>query len=151
ASKYADLFKFDVCEPDTFDPRDLTEMIIGAAKAGYSVFVVDSLSHYWMGTGGELDLVDAAAKRIRDNSFAAWKTVTPIHNQLVDTLISTKIHIIACLRTKTEWVLEKDEKTGKSAPRKVGTTPIMRDGIEFEFDVCGDLDQENNLTITKSR
>jgi hypothetical protein len=27
----------------------------------------------------------------------------------------------------------------------------MRDGIEFEFDVCGDLDQDNTLTISKSR
>jgi hypothetical protein len=27
----------------------------------------------------------------------------------------------------------------------------MRDGIEYEFDVCGDMDQENTLVITKSR
>lgn len=29
--------------------------------------------------------------------------------------------------------------------------PVMRDGIEYEFDVCGDMDQENTLVITKSR
>jgi hypothetical protein len=27
----------------------------------------------------------------------------------------------------------------------------MRDGIEFEFDVCGDMDQDNTLTVSKSR
>jgi hypothetical protein len=27
----------------------------------------------------------------------------------------------------------------------------MRDGIEYEFDVCGEMDQENTLQITKSR
>jgi hypothetical protein len=27
----------------------------------------------------------------------------------------------------------------------------MRDGIEYEFDVCGEIDQENTLIITKSR
>jgi hypothetical protein len=27
----------------------------------------------------------------------------------------------------------------------------MRDGIEYEFDVCGDVDLENTLAITKSR
>ena len=27
----------------------------------------------------------------------------------------------------------------------------MRDGIEYEFDVCGEMDQENTLVITKSR
>src|SRR5215467_9899167 len=27
----------------------------------------------------------------------------------------------------------------------------MRDGIEYEFDVCGEMDQENTLVITKTR
>jgi len=33
----------------------------------------------------------------------------------------------------------------------VGLQPVMRDGIEYEFDICGDMDQENTLVITKSR
>src|ERR1700733_11779697 len=34
---------------------------------------------------------------------------------------------------------------------KVGLAPVMRDGIEYEFDVCGEMDQENTLQVTKSR
>lgn len=151
ASKYADLFTFDVIEPADFDPRKLIESIKAAVEAGYRVICIDSLSHYWMGKGGELEMVDGAAKRTQGNSFAAWKTVTPVHNELVDTIIGAKIHVLVSMRTKTEWLVEKDERTGKSAPRKIGLAPVMRDGIEFEFDVCGDLDQENTLTITKSR
>lgn len=151
ASKYADLFSFDVIEPDEFDPRNLIETIKSAIEGGYKVICIDSLSHYWMGKGGELDMVDAAAKRTQGNSFAAWKHVTPVHNQLVDTMISASIHVLVSMRTKTEWVVEKDERTGKSAPRKVGLQPVMRDGVEYEFDVCGDLDQDNTLTVTKSR
>ncbi|MCC6591625.1 MAG: ATP-binding protein [Bryobacterales bacterium] len=152
ASKYADLFAFDVVEPSTFDPRDLIGTIREAAEAGYKVICVDSLSHYWMGKGGELEMVDNAAKRSQSgNSFTAWKHVTPVHNELVDTIIASPIHVLVSMRTKTEWVIEKDERTGKSAPRKVGLAPVMRDGIEFEFDVCGDLDQDNTLTVTKSR
>jgi AAA domain len=144
-------FDFDVIEPSSFDPRKLIEDVSGAIKDGYSVFVCDSLSHYWMGPDGELEMVDNAAKASRSgNSFAAWKTVTPIHNQLVDTMLRSPIHILVSMRTKTEWVIEKDEK-GKSVPRKVGLQPVMRDGIEFEFDVCGDIDQDNTLTITKTR
>lgn len=151
ASKYADIFQFDVIEPDVFDPRELIDCIAGAAANGYKVICVDSLSHYWMGKGGELELVDGAAKRSQSgNSFTAWKTVTPIHNALVDTIIAAPIHVLVSMRTKTEWVIEKDEK-GRSTPRKIGLAPIMRDGIEFEFDVCGDLDQDNTLTVTKSR
>jgi AAA domain len=151
ASKYADLFTFDVIEPEEFDPRKLIETIQAAVDGGYRVICIDSLSHYWMGKGGELEMVDAAAKRVQGNSFAAWKHVTPVHNQLVDTIISAQIHVLVSMRTKTEWVVEKDERTGKNAPRKVGLQPVMRDGIEFEFDVCGDLDQDNTLTVTKSR
>lgn len=150
-SKYADQFDFDVMEPDTYDPRELVKTIREAARAGYGGILIDSLSHYWMGKGGELDMVDNATKRSNSqNSFAAWKTVTPHHNELIDTIISAPIHVIVTMRTRTEWVIEENDK-GKKTPRKVGLAPVMRDGIEFEFDVCGDLDQENNLTITKSR
>jgi hypothetical protein len=55
------------------------------------------------------------------------------------------------MRSKTEWIIDRDERTGKTTPRKVGLAPVMRDGIEYEFDVCGDMDQENTLVITKSR
>lgn len=151
ASKYADLFTFDVIEPETFDPRELIETIDAAVAAGYVVICVDSLSHYWMGPGGELEMVDNAAQRNKGNSFSAWKTVTPVHNLLVDKIIGAKIHVIVTMRAKTEWVIEKDERTGKSTPRKIGLQPVMRDGVEFLFDLCGDIDQENTLTVTKSR
>lgn len=151
ASKYADLFEFDCHEPSKYDPRELIDHIKQAAESSYKVIFIDSLSHYWMGKGGELEIVDSISKRSQNgNSFNAWRDVTPIHNQLVDTIISSPIHIIASMRTKTEWVIEKNEK-GKSAPRKIGMAPVMRDGIEYEFDICGDLDQENTLTVTKSR
>src|SRR5271167_1710636 len=55
------------------------------------------------------------------------------------------------MRSKTEWILDRDDRTGKTVPRKVGLAPVMRDGIEYEFDVCGEMDQENTLVMTKSR
>jgi len=152
ASKYADIFEFDVLELGSYDPRRLVEMIDAAAQRGYQVLCIDSLSHFWMGKDGELDQVDRIARRSQgNNSFGAWKQVTPIHNELVDRIIGAPLHVLVSLRAKTEWVLERDEKTGKTAPRKVGLAPVMRDGIEYEFDVCGEMDQENTLVITKSR
>jgi hypothetical protein len=152
ARKYADLFEFDVLELDSYDPRKLVAMIDAAAERRYQVLCIDSLSHFWMGRDGELDLVDRIARRAQSsNSFAAWKQVTPLHNELVDRIIGAPMHVLVSLRAKTEWVLERDEKTGKTAPRKVGLAPVMRDGIEYEFDVCGEMDQENTLIITKSR
>src|SRR6266567_1149741 len=152
ASKYADLFEFDVLELASFDPVRLIEIIEHAAENGYRVLCIDSLSHFWMGKDGELDKVDRAARRMHTpNSFSAWKQVTPIHNALIDKILSAPLHILVSMRSKTEWVIDRDEKTGKTAPRKIGLAPVMRDGIEYEFDVCGDMDYENMLDITKSR
>jgi hypothetical protein len=150
ARKYADLFDFDVLELDSFDPQKLIQLIDQASDAGYAVLCIDSLSHFWMGKDGELDRVDRIS-RAAGNSFAGWKQVTPLHNALIDKLISAPLHILASMRSKTDWVLERDDKTGKTVPRKVGLAPVMRDGIEYEFDVFGDMDQENTLVITKTR
>ena len=152
ASKYADLFDFDVLELESYDPARLIEIIDYVAAKGYRVLCIDSLSHFWIGKDGELDKVDRAARRMQNpNSFAAWKQVTPLHNALIDKMISAPLHILASMRAKTEWILDRDDRTGKTVPRKVGLAPVMRDGIEYEFDVCGDMDQENTLMITKSR
>ncbi len=152
ASKYADIFQFDVLELESYDPRQLSDIIDYTAANGYAALCIDSLSHFWMGKDGELDLVDRIAKRSgSNNSFAAWRHVTPLHNALIDKITAAPIHVLASLRVKTEWVVERDEKTGKTAPRKVGLAPVMRDGIEYEFDICGEMDQENTLIVTKSR
>lgn len=151
ASKYADEFSFEVLELDSFDPGIVPALIAEVAAQGFSTLIIDSLSHFWNGNNGELDQVDQISARSRSgNSFAAWRQVSPKHNAMVDAMISAPIHILVSMRVKTEWVVEKDDK-GKSVPRKVGMQPIMRDGIEYEFDVCGDMDQENNMIVTKSR
>jgi hypothetical protein len=137
---------------ESHDPRNYAEAIRGAAAAGAKVLVIDSLSHAWMGKDGALEQVDRIAKKSQSgNSFNAWRDVTPLHNQLVDAIMAAPLHVIFTLRAKMEYVVEKDERTGKNVPRKVGLAPVMRDGIEYEADIVGDMDQDNNLFITKSR
>jgi hypothetical protein len=152
ASKYADIFEFDVLELDSYDPLRLIGLIDDAVEREYRVLCIDSLSHFWFGKDGELEKVDRAARRMQSpNSFAAWKQVTPIHNELIDKIIGARLHVLVSMRSKTEWILDRDDRTGKTVPRKVGLAPVMRDGIEYEFDVCGEMDQENTLQVTKSR
>lgn len=145
ASRYADLFEFDVVELESFHPNRYVKAIVAAQQAGYDVVIIDSLSYAWMGKDGELELVDRAR-----NSFTAWKDVRPLERALIDTMLSCKCHLIATMRSRTEWVVETNDK-GKAEPRKVGTAPIQTQGIEFEFDVAGELNWQNTLTITKSR
>ncbi len=151
ASKYSDLFEFDVLEPENFSPKTYIDAIEAAAEAGYDVIVLDSLSHAWTGQGGALEMVDKAARRSQtSNTFGAWRDVTPLHNAMVDAMIGAKIHIIATMRAKTEYVQERD-KNGKTTVRKVGMAPVQRDGLEYEFDVVADLDQDNNFIVGKTR
>src|SRR5260370_26539039 len=49
ASKYADLFDFDVLELDSYDPLRLIEIIDYAAAHHYRALCIDSLSHFWIG------------------------------------------------------------------------------------------------------
>lgn len=152
ASKYASDFTFDVLELSDFHPQKYIDALRAAEANGYEVVVIDSLSHAWNATGGVLDLVDKAAKRSNSqNSFAAWRDVTPLHNALIDAMLNCSCHVIVTMRSKMEYVLEKDERTGKTMPRKVGLAPVQRDGMEYEFDITGEMDVDNNLVITKTR
>lgn len=150
ASKYCDKFEFDTICPDTFSPQVYIDAIHAAAKAGYDVLVIDSLSHAWMGAGGALEMVDNAARKSQSrNTFTAWRDVTPLHNALIDAILSAPIHIIATMRAKTEYVME--DVNGKKMPRKVGIQPVQRDGMDYEFDVVCDLDEQHNLIVGKTR
>jgi len=151
ACNYANLFGFDVCELDDYHPRNYIEAIKAASKAGYEVLIIDSLSHAWSGKGGALEMVDKAARRSKSgNSFAAWREVTPLHNQLVEALLASPCHVIVTMRAKMAYVQEKDSK-GRVQIRKVGLQPLQREGLEYEFDIVGDMDTDNNLVITKTR
>ncbi|MEX3655280.1 ATP-binding protein [Mycolicibacterium fortuitum] len=150
ASKYVGLngWRFDTVQPDGFSPLSLVELLGLAAGGEYGCVVVDSLSHYWMGVDGMLEQADRRAKG--GNSFSGWKEVRPEERRMIDALVAYPGHVIVTMRSKTEFVIEENDR-GKKVPRKVGLKPEQRDGIEYEFDVVGDLDHDNTLTVVKSR
>lgn len=151
ANKYADTFDFDAFAPDSFEVETYLRAIRDAEAAGYDLLILDSLSHAWAGKGGILEFVDAVAKRQGGNSFGAWRDATPQHNALVEAMLAAKLHLIVTMRVKMEHVQEKDERSGKTVVRKVGLQPVQRDGLEYEFDVVGDLTPESDLVISKTR
>lgn len=151
ASLYADRFSFDTLNLETFSPDSYVEAIKAAEAEGYEVVIIDSLSHAWMGKDGALEQVDQATKRSGSkNSYFAWRDVTPKHNALVEAIVQCKAHVIATIRSKTEYAVDKDDK-GKVSPRKIGTAPIQRDGMEYEFSVWGELDLDHNYIVSKTR
>lgn len=113
------------------------------------VAIIDSSTHLWTGQGGLLEQQGNAAKR-SGNSYTAWRDVTPLHNQFVDTMLQSPIHIIATMRSKQEYVQEKDEK-GKTTVRKVGLEPEQRKGMEYEFTTFFEINSDHEAYGAKDR
>jgi hypothetical protein len=150
---YADLLPegYDVLRlAPPFTPGRYIEAIRALEQAGVTTIIIDSLTHAWSGEGGSLDRQGKIADR-SGNSWQAWRQVTPEHNALVEALLQSRCHIIATMRAKTEYVQEKDERTGKQVVRKIGLAPIMRDGIDYEFTVFMELDAQHNAFVGKDR
>jgi hypothetical protein len=142
--------EFDVVELDTYEVERFIGAIKDAVEGGYSTLIIDSLSHAWAGKGGILEFVDNAGKRNQGGgNFGAWRDATPRHNALVDAILGAPIHVICTLRSKVEYVVEN--VGGRNQVRKVGLQPVQRDGLEYEFTVVGDVTQDHDLVVTKTR
>lgn len=147
AGEYVEFFAMTMEPP--FHPKRWKEAVQDAAGNGFDLIITDSISHFYYGPGGILDMVDQASTKYKGSSFAAWKDVTPIWNDFVSAVLHCPIHHIATFRSKTEY-LQTEEK-GRKIIRKVGTSAIIRDGFEYELDIVLDLDQEHNAVVDKTR
>jgi len=139
-------FKFKKVDLQKFHPREFIDAILAAQAGGYTVLVVDSLSHEWMGTGGVLQMVEADPSK---NRFAAWRTPSLLHQKLVDTMLQSNLHIICTMRSKMKHVQEV--KNGRTVIKKVGMEAVQRGGMEYEFDVVLTMDTDNNARVSGSR
>jgi len=125
--------------------------IKAAEAAGAEVIIIDSLTHAWAGSGGLLDkqgkLTDADPRK---NSYTAWRHITPEHNALVDAMLQSPAHIIATMRSKVEYSQQMGIN-GKMQVVKLGLAPVMRDGVEYEFTVFFDINDQSIAHSTKDR
>jgi len=150
AELYADKGDYQVGSLDvSFDPMEYVKRIHEAEAAGAAIIITDSLTHAWSGAGGALEQVDSK-QTYGGNKFTAWREVTPKHNALVDAILQSPCHQIATMRTKVEYVLEKNDK-GKMVPRKVGLKPVQREGMEYEFTVVMDINESHMAVASKDR
>jgi hypothetical protein len=142
---YGENFDYDCMQISApYSPQKYINAIQSAEKLGYDILIIDSLSHAWIGEGGVLSIAEKAGGEFQKG----WKTATPQHNLLVETIIQSKLHIIMTMRSKADYVVEINEK-GKHAPRKVGLAPVQRDGLEYEMTIAMDINHENIAHVTK--
>jgi hypothetical protein len=152
AEIYADRAKFDVINfSPPYTPDKFIDAIHTAEREGYDVLIIDTISAMWSGEGGLLDIKQRIEKRGGGNSFTAWAQCTPIFNRFVDAILQSSIHIICTMRSKAEYTVMKDPNGGIKGIAKVGTTPIQRGEIDYNFTTVFHLDRENNAVVTKDR
>jgi hypothetical protein len=148
AKHYADQFKFDHGDlMPPFKPAAYTEAILAADKAGYSVIVVDSVSHVWAGDGGVLDWQEAELDRMAGDDWkkreqckmAAWIKPKTAHKHMVQKLLQVRAHLILCFRAeqKIEMVKGPDGKMQIVAKQSLtgldGWIPVCEKSLPFEL------------------
>lgn len=149
---YANLGNYDIINITApYTVQKYREAIRAFEDAGYATIIIDSLSHAWAGEGGLLDKQGKIADSGKGNSYAAWRTVTPEHNALVESILQSPCHVIATMRAKQEYVQEKDDRTGKTTIKKVGLAPVQRDGMEYEMSIVLDIDINHVAHASKDR
>ena len=143
ALTYADEFSFThLAWREPYDPRELGA-VLGEASTSHDVIVVDSLSHFWGGQGGTLD--------IADGKFGGWKTARPAQNDVVQAILSAGAHIIVCVRSAIEHVQELDSRTGKQVVKKLGLAPKQDKDLEYELNLAAEISIEHKISVSKSR
>ena len=146
-SKYGDRWDFDVLELEEHTVDACVEAINLAGREGYDVLIIDSLTHFWQTI---LDEVDKLAKaKYRGNTWSAWSEGTPMQRKLVNAILTYPGHIIATMRSKTEW--QTSNENGKSRPVRVGLAPEQGKGIEYEFDLLLEISTEHIANVIKDR
>jgi len=147
ASLYADKFAFDTVDiHPPFDDSKFIEAIQDAVSSGYEVLIIDSASHCWKGILDWKSKLDSRG----GNSYMNWNEAGRKFDSVIDAILQSPIHVICCLRSKQDYVLEMNEK-GKQVPRKVGLAPVMRDGIDYEFSTAFDVEMDHTAKTSKDR
>lgn len=148
ASKYADRFAFDVMELEDQSIDGYCQAIRQAGEAGYGVLLIDSLSHGWQTL---LEEVEKLAKaKYRGNTWSAWSEGTPLQRKLVQAILSYPGHVLATMRSKTEWTTV-DSGNGKKTPQRIGLAPEQGKGVEYEFDLLVEISTDHIANVIKDR
>ena len=133
---YANEFKYDIIDMTApHSPERYVEVINFVVEQGYPILIVDSTSHEWEGKGGCLELHQQAG-----GTFQSWAKVTPRHDKFIQAIADSPIHIIATMRGKDQYEIEKSD-TGKQNIKKLGVGAQQRNGFEYEFTATFTIDK----------
>ena len=139
SSLYSDLWDFSVVQ---IDPNNCTTDVLCEAfdeieNAGFDCIIIDSTTHW---RNAMLELNDKFTKQNYGNSFTSWRQTNKHYVKLIERMLSSKCHVVATARSKSDYVIETNDK-GKASIKKVGLKAEARDWFSFEFTICFDINE----------
>lgn len=142
ALTYADMFTFEHLPwRPPYDPTELVQ-VLDSLGDRFAVVIIDSLSKFWLGLGGTLD--------IADGKFGGWKAARPVQEALVESILGVPAHVLLGVRSKMAYAVEQSAN-GKQQVQKIGLAPQQDDNLVYEVNIALDIDLEHRITCTKSR
>jgi len=125
-----------------FSPERYIAAIEVCEKSGIEIIVLDSISHQW-------NYLLQLHASLQGNSFTNWNRITPLYNAFVQRILQSPCHIIATIRSKTDYVIKTENN--KTTVEKVGTKAIQRSEIEYEFSTVFSVSSEHKAKAVKDR
>ncbi len=136
---YANEFKYDIVDLEApYFPELWVDLVEYAVAENYPILILDSTSPEWEGKMGCLELHKQAGGRYQD-----WDKVTPRHDAFIASIADSQIHIIATMRGKDQYEMEKNDN--KTTVKKLGVGAKQREGFEYEFTATFLIDQKTSM------
>ncbi len=146
AELYADEFDFEhlALDPTDCSSKNFKAALLQAEQVG-EVVILDSITHEWKYC---LSQVDILKPRFGNNTWSTWSVIRPPHDDFVDTIMASKAHVIATMRSKMATAQEKGDN-GKTTIRQVGLESIQADDLDYSFSIVLDMDKEEHSAIVR--
>ena len=144
---YANEFKYDIVDLEPpYNPELFIDLINYAVDEKYSVLIIDSSSAEWEGKGGCLELQQQLGGKYQD-----WARISPRHDRFIDALALSPIHIIATMKGKDQYEVDKDDR-GKVSVKKLGVGAKDRDShiAKSEKDNTHIFEREGDVLLSEA-
>ena len=142
--KFGKFKKFDLLRIHGYKPSYYIASKEAAKAQGGLVFIQDSITHAWNGTGGVLQMVDQkASANTKVNKYNAWgdPEVVAEKDSLYEMIRDPEIHIICTVRLK-----EKFELITGQGFKSLGEQQIQMPDLKYEPDLVLDMVHSGTTT-----
>lgn len=119
-----------------FSPERYVAAIKHAEASGIECLVIDSGSHEWSGIGGIGEIAEAGTSASGKSltGLQKWAKPKARHKRFVQNLLTTRMHIILCLRAK-EKLIQRKGADGKDEIVSQGWVPEQEKTLGYEMTV----------------